>query len=155
MRRLLHAVLVVFFAAAPGAFAAPQAKSASPNPGPMARQVRSEFLYSWNAYKQYAWGHDELKPLTQSYRDWYDKPLQMTAVDALDTLVLMGLTDEADKTREQIVKNLSFNQDIYVSNFEITIRLLGGLLSGYQFTGDHRLLDMAQDLGTRLLPAFK
>ena len=98
MRRLLHAVLVVFFAAAPGAFAAPQAKSASPNPGPMARQVRSEFLYSWNAYKQYAWGHDELKPLTQSYRDWYDKPLQMTAVDALDTLVLMGLTDEADKT---------------------------------------------------------
>lgn len=155
MRRLLHAVLVVFFAAAPGAFAAPQAKSASPNPGPMARQVRSEFLYSWNAYKQYAWGHDELKPLTQSYRDWYDKPLQMTAVDALDTLVLMGLTDEADKTREQIVKNLSFNQDIYVSNFEITIRLLGGLLSGYQLTGDHRLLDMAQDLGTRLLPAFK
>src|SRR5438270_7258992 len=35
-------------------------KSATPAPGPMALQVRSEFLSAWNAYKQYAWGHDEL-----------------------------------------------------------------------------------------------
>jgi hypothetical protein len=26
-----------------------------PSPGPMALQVRGEFLYAWNAYKQYAW----------------------------------------------------------------------------------------------------
>jgi len=78
----------------------------------------------------------------------------MTPVDALDTMYLMGLTDEADKTREYIVKNLSFDQDIYVKNFEITIRMLGGLLSSYQLTGDKRLLALAQDLGDRLLPAF-
>jgi mannosidase alpha-like ER degradation enhancer 2 len=41
-----------------------------------------------------------------------------------------------------------------VKNFEITIRLLGGLLSAYQLTGDERLLKLADDLGTRLLPAF-
>jgi mannosidase alpha-like ER degradation enhancer 2 len=41
-----------------------------------------------------------------------------------------------------------------VQNFEITIRLLGGLLSGYQMTGDKRLLNLAEDLGTRLLPVF-
>ena len=34
------------------------------------------------------------------------------------------------------------------------IRLLGGLLSGYQLTGDERLLKLAEDLGTRMLPAF-
>lgn len=130
------------------------AQNAPPDPGPMARQVRSEFLYSWNAYKQYAWGHDELKPLTRTAHDWYGTPLYMTAVDALDTMIIMGLNDEADKTREFIVKNLSFNQDIYVKNFEITIRMLGGLLSSYQLTGDQRLLDLAQELGTRLLPAF-
>ena len=39
-------------------------------------------------------------------------------------------------------------------NFEITIRLLGGLLSGYQRTGDPRLLHLAEDLGHRLLPVF-
>jgi mannosidase alpha-like ER degradation enhancer 2 len=124
------------------------------SPGPMALQVRSEFLYSWNAYKQYAWGHDELKPLTQSSRDWYNHTLLMTPVDALDTMILMGLKDEADKTREFIAKNLSFDQDIEVKNFEITIRLLGGLLSSYQLTGDERLLDLADNLGNRLLPVF-
>jgi hypothetical protein len=34
------------------------------------------------------------------------------------------------------------------------IRLLGGLLSSYQMTGDPKLLALADDLGTRLLPAF-
>ena len=120
----------------------------------MASQVRSEFLYSWNAYKQYAWGHDELKPLSKSGYDWYSSSLLMTPVDALDTMVLMGLTDEANKTREFIAQNLSFDHDIEVKNFEITIRLLGGLLSSYQLTGDARLLDLADNLGNRLLPAF-
>ena len=58
------------------------------------------------------------------------------------------------RPREYIDKNLSFDRDIYVKNFEITIRLLGGLLSSYQLTGDKRLLALADDLGTRLLPAF-
>ena len=133
---------------------APAQTAPTPAPGPMALQVRSEFLYSWNAYKQYAWDHDELKPLTKSYRDWHDHTLLMTPVDALDTMILMGLTDEADKTREFIAKNLSFDQDIEVKNFEITIRLLGGLLSSYQLTGDERLLDLADNLGNRLLPVF-
>ncbi len=126
----------------------------------MAAKVREEFLHAWNGYKQYAWGHDELRPLTKSYRDWHSGSLYMTPVDALDTMILMGLKDkalkdEADRTRELIAKNLSFDQDIEVKNFEITIRLLGGLLSSYQLSGDHRLLNLADDLGRRLLPAFE
>ncbi|MGZ5503619.1 MAG: glycoside hydrolase family 47 protein, partial [Chthoniobacterales bacterium] len=61
----------------------------------------------------------------------------------------------ADKTRELIIANLNFDRDIYVKNFEITIRLLGGLLSSYQLTGDKRLLALADDLGRRLLPVFE
>jgi mannosidase alpha-like ER degradation enhancer 2 len=78
----------------------------------------------------------------------------MTPVDALDTMVLMGLKDEAKADRELIDRDLAFDKDIYVKNFEITIRLLGGLLSSYQLTGDKRLLALADDLGGRLLPAF-
>ena len=78
----------------------------------------------------------------------------MTPVDALDTMILMGFKAEAKDTREYIVKNLTFDKDIYVQNFEITIRLLGGLLSNYQLTGDKRLLHLAEDLGNRLLPVF-
>lgn len=131
------------------------AQVSAADPGPMAKQVRSEFLDAWNAYKQYAWGHDELKPISRGYHDWYgDSSLLMTPVDALDTLMLMGLNDEALKTREYIVANLNFDKDIEVKNFEVTIRLLGGLLSSYQLTGDQRLLSLADDLGNRLLPAF-
>jgi len=120
----------------------------------LAAQVRSEFLHAWNGYQKYAWGHDDLKPLSKSYHDWYAEPLLMTPVDALDTMILMGLKDEANTTREYIARNLSFDKDIYVQNFEITIRLLGGLLSSYQLTGDKRLLNLAEDLGNRLLPVF-
>jgi ER degradation enhancer, mannosidase alpha-like 2 len=70
-------------------------------------------------------------------------------------MILMGMKSEADSVREFVVKNLSFDKDIYVKNFEITIRLLGGLLSNYQLTGDKRLLALAKDLGDRLIPAFK
>jgi ER degradation enhancer, mannosidase alpha-like 2 len=121
----------------------------------LALEVKQEFLHAWRNYERLAWGHDELKPLSKTPRDWYGQSLLMTPVDALDTLVLMGLTGEAGKARRLIDTQLSFDKDIYVKNFEITIRMLGGLLSAYRLTGDARLLALAHDLGTRLLPAFK
>jgi mannosidase alpha-like ER degradation enhancer 2 len=124
------------------------------NRAELAEQVRREFLHSWKAYEQYAWGHDELEPLSKAPRDWYGTSLQMTPVDSLDTLLLMGLAEDADKAKALIVDKLSFDRDVEVKNFEVTIRLLGGLLSGYQMTGDPRLLRLAEDLGTRLLPVF-
>ncbi|HZX25891.1 MAG TPA: glycoside hydrolase family 47 protein [Telluria sp.] len=120
----------------------------------LAQRVKDEMRHAWQGYKQFAWGHDALSPLSKAPRDWYAQSLLMTPVDALDTLVIMGLKDEADEARELIATRLSFDQDMYVQNFEITIRLLGGLLSAYQLTGDERLLAKAQDLGQRLLPVF-
>jgi mannosidase alpha-like ER degradation enhancer 2 len=120
----------------------------------VADHVRIEFLHAWNNYERYAWSHDDLRPLSKTAHDWYGQSLLMTPIDALDTLVLMNLDAEAAKTRSLIVNELSFDRDVYVKNFEVTIRLLGGLLSSYQLTGDKRLLNLAEDLGTRLLPVF-
>ena len=120
----------------------------------LAARVQTEFLHAWNNYERYAWGHDALRPLSKTAHDWYGQSLLMTPVDALDTLILMDLDAEAERARSLIVNDLSFDRDIYVKNFEITIRLLGGLLSGYQLTGDDRLLRLAEDLGNRLLPVF-
>ena len=120
----------------------------------IAAKVRAECLHAWTNYERYAWGHDALKPLSKMPHDWYGQSLLMTPVDALDTLVLMKLDAEANKARELIARDLSFDRNIYVKNFEITIRVLGGLLSSYQLTGDKRLLTLAEDLGNRLLPAF-
>jgi len=143
MALVLASWMVASFAAAP-----------QETPEATAARVKAEFLHAWQNYERYAWGHDELRPLSKTPRDWYGQSLLMTPVDALDTLVLMGLKDEADKDRALIDAQLSFDKDIYVKNFEITIRLLGGLLSGYELTGDKRLLALADDLGTRLLPVF-
>jgi ER degradation enhancer, mannosidase alpha-like 2 len=120
----------------------------------LAAEVKGEFLHAWRGYREYAWGHDALRPLSRTARDWYGAPLLMTPVDALDTLILMGLKREAHDARELIATRLSFDRDIEVKHFEIVIRLLGGLLSAFQLTGDARLLHLADDLGRRLLPAF-
>ncbi|HWW76438.1 MAG TPA: glycoside hydrolase family 47 protein, partial [Pyrinomonadaceae bacterium] len=139
----------------PSAAAAQRPSGASVNRRALAERVRAEFLHAWRGYERHAWGHDELKPLSKTARDWYGEPLYMTQVDALDTLILMGFKEEAARDREFVVKNLSFDKDLSVQVFEITIRHLGGLLSAYQLTNDRRLLRLAEDLGTRLLPAFE
>src|SRR5215831_19846966 len=115
--KIAASVLIAFLLIATPAF--PQSQITLQN------QVRTEFLHAWNGYKQYAWGHDDLVPLSRGYRDWYGTSLLMTPVDALDTMLLMGLTKEAGEARELIVNNLSFDKDVEVKNFEITIRLLG------------------------------
>ena len=121
---------------------------------PVADSVKAEFLHAWNGYKQYAWGHDALKPLTKQPHDWYATSLLLTPVDAYDTMLLMGLTAEANEAKKIIFDSLSFNRNISVQAFEIIIRVLGGLLSSYQMDGDKRFLDLAEDLGKRLLPIY-
>jgi mannosidase alpha-like ER degradation enhancer 2 len=147
--------LVLLFTSLFAPVAFPQSRLKQPDSKPTPSAVRAEFLHAWNGYKKYAWGHDDLMPLSKSHHDWYAEPLLMTPVDALDTMILMGLKDEATDTKNYIIKNLSFDKDISVQNFEVTIRLLGGLLSSYQLTGDKRLLALAEDLGNRLLPVFE
>ncbi|MFO8058134.1 MAG: glycoside hydrolase family 47 protein [bacterium] len=119
-----------------------------------AADVRRGFLHAWQGYKDHARGHDSLKPLSKSYSDWYEEPLLMTPVDALDTMIIMGLDDEAKEAKKLILGNLSFDKDMKVQHFEITIRVLGGLISAYQLDGDKRLLELAVDLADRMLPVF-
>ncbi len=121
----------------------------------LAASVRAEFAHAWSSYKKYAWGHDALRPLSKTGFDWYKDPLMMAMVDALDTMTMMGFKAEADSTREYVLTHLSFDHDMYVKAFEINIRLLGGLLSNYQLSGDERFLKLAKDLGDRLIPIFK
>lgn len=146
---LLSLLLFSNFATAEGS------KPVRVNADSLAKEVKKEFLHSWNAYKKYAWGHDGLRPISKTPYDWGPTPLYITPLDALDTMILMGLKEEADSTREFLARHLDYNRDQYVKNFEITIRSLGSLLSSFQLTGDKRLLSLATDLGDRLLPAFR
>lgn len=108
--------------------------------------------HAWAGYKKYAWGHDNLKPISHNYHDWFG--LGLTIVDGLDTLYIMGLTDEFEEAKIWVRDHLNFNEFHDVNLFEVTIRVLGGLLSAYYLSSDIVFLDKAVDLGQRLMPCF-
>lgn len=53
--------------------------------------VIEAFRHAWKGYKDFAWGHDELKPLSKSYSEWFG--LGLTLIDALDTMWILGLKE--------------------------------------------------------------
>lgn len=114
--------------------------------------VKEAFRHAWKGYKDFAWGHDELKPISKSYGEWFG--LGLTLVDALDSMWIMGLKKEFEEARQWVATHLSFEKSVDVNLFESTIRILGGLLSTYHLSGDALFLDKAKDIGSRLLPAF-
>lgn len=152
LKKLAYALILICAIAGCGSGSSDEPKSIVETG--QAELVKREFLHAWNGYKQYAWGHDMLKPLSKSYHDWYGESLLMTPVDALSTMKLMELNTEYEEAKHLIFEKLSFDKDIEVQLFEITIRSLGALLSAYQSDGDSRFLDLAVDLADRLLPAF-
>lgn len=120
----------------------------------LAEEVRSETLRSWKSYEAHAWGYDGYNPIAGTAHNWYEESMYITLVDAYSTLHLMGFNEEAARIETFIADSADFNKDIFVKTFEINIRVLGGLLSMYDITGNPTILAKAQDLGDRLLPAF-
>ncbi|XP_064535896.1 endoplasmic reticulum mannosyl-oligosaccharide 1,2-alpha-mannosidase [Drosophila montana] len=114
--------------------------------------VVAAFKHSWAGYKTYAWGHDNLKPVSQSSHEWFG--LGLSIVDSLDTMYIMGLEDEFNEARDWVKNSLHFHTNRDVNLFEVTIRVLGGLLSAYHLSGDKMFLVKAAELGNRLLPSF-
>lgn len=109
-------------------------------------------MHCWNSYKRFAWGFDELDPVSKRGKDWL--ALAATIVDSLDTLWIMDLKDEFKLARDYVANELSFSGSKTVSVFETCIRDLGGLLAAYEFSRDKMFLYKAEDLAERLLKAF-
>lgn len=89
----------------------------------------------------------------------------LTLIDVLDTFVVLDDRQGFEKAVKNVLEWVSFDVNTKPQVFETTIRVLGGLLSGHIFanrTGQPfhlpwyrgELLELAYDLGKRLLPAF-
>ncbi|KAK3586722.1 hypothetical protein CHS0354_017519 [Potamilus streckersoni] len=122
-------------------------------PNEQQRAVIIAFKEAWSAYRQYAWGHDEFHPISKTHSEWFG--VGLTIIDSLDTIVIMGLKEEFADARKFVEQDLDFDKNQDVNLFEITIRIMGGLLSAYHLTGDDLFRNKARDLGDRLLPCFK
>ncbi|KAG0049832.1 hypothetical protein BGZ83_005359 [Gryganskiella cystojenkinii] len=118
--------------------------------------VRAGFQHTWAGYKKYAWGHDEVKPVSGGFRDSFNG-WGATMIDSLDTMVIMELNREFDEALEWVKTQFSMTREatVKVQFFETVIRYLGGFLSSYELTGERVLLDKAKELGGYLLNAFE
>ena len=121
----------------------------------MQNRVRGMMVHAWSGYKKYAWGFDELLPISKSGRNWGKYSYLFTPVDSLDTLFLMGLKTEYKECKELVLSTLDFNQEVNdygnTNHFETTIRILGGLLGAYELDPDQRYIQKAVDLANRLI----
>ena len=100
--------------------------------------------HAWRGYKKFAWGKDELMPVSRGWLNDYN--LGLTLVDSLDTLWLLGLEEEYDEARQWVAQSLTFHSSKAVSVFETTIRILGGLLSAYHLSNDEVFLNKSVSL---------
>ncbi|KAL8289266.1 hypothetical protein RB600_004616 [Gaeumannomyces tritici] len=123
-------------------------------------QVKKEMQRAWNGYRKYAWGHDELEPVTKGFRDpfcgW-----AATLVDSMDTLWIMGMKEEFEDAYRALDK-IDFTTTPYrreIPVFETIIRYLGGLLAAYDVSGGPdgkhpKLLKKAVELAEVLMSIF-
>ena len=116
------------------------------------QQVRQAFLHAWTGYDHYAWGHDEIRPVTNETNDSWGG-WGATMVDGLDTAMIMGLDEQVAKARTHVA-GINFSTDRSSSFFETTIRYLGGLLGAYEISRDLLYLSKATDLADLLVPGF-
>ncbi|XP_072228295.1 ER degradation-enhancing alpha-mannosidase-like protein 3 isoform X2 [Leuresthes tenuis] len=140
-------------------------------------QIIEMFDHAYGSYMKYAYPADELMPLSCRGRVRGQEPnrgdiddslgkFSLTLIDTLDTLVVLNKLDEFEDAVRKAVRDVRFDNDVVVSVFETNIRVLGGLLGGHvmadllrqrgermQWYRDE-LLQMAIELGHRLLPAF-
>ncbi|XP_074655390.1 ER degradation-enhancing alpha-mannosidase-like protein 3 [Tubulanus polymorphus] len=168
--QLLVLVILVFYFDAANAMSKTEKRE-------MKAKVLESFFHAYNSYMKNAYPADELMPLSckgrvrgvEPSRGDVDDSLgnySLTLVDTLDTLAVLGETEEFEKAVKLVIRDVSFDRDIVISVFEVNIRIMGGLLGGHtmakylqkkdlgmQWYNDE-LLTMAKDLGYRLLPAF-
>ncbi|KAH8829332.1 glycoside hydrolase family 47 protein [Flagelloscypha sp. PMI_526] len=116
-------------------------------------EVIQIFTKSYETYKKYAWGHDDVQPISQTWNDHLNG-WGATIVDVLTTAHVMGLNDYVNEAINYVgtIDYQIAHNDGSVSLFETTIRHLGGLLSSYELTGKkHKvLLDKAVEIADKL-----
>ncbi|KAJ9111659.1 hypothetical protein QFC19_001017 [Naganishia cerealis] len=123
-------------------------------------EVKGLWDHGFDGYMSYAYPHDELKPITckgQSRdlehpgnyaRNDVNGNYAVTHLDVLSTLPIMRGRKEFRKAIDRALKDTNFDQDVKVQVFEVTIRVLGSLLSSYQQLVDIEVEEILAHLET-------
>jgi len=120
-------------------------------------EVKELFVTSYEAYQTYAWGYDDLLPVSKTYFDGRNG-WGASIADAMGTMWIMGFTDWFEQAVNHTANtdfSISHTSDT-VSLFETTIRYVGGFLSAYELSGEKYpvLVEKAQDLADQMAYAW-
>ena len=148
-----HAVpdMATFPNAGKGAAAEAQADSAEQ--GRRVAAIKAAVKHSFDGYKRHAWGMDDVKPVSGRGLDGKFRHA-VTLLDSLDTLWLLGLRNEFDESVAWCKTNLPGRIRALASGtsaFETIIRSLGGLEGAHALSQDAGLLELATQMGDRLI----
>lgn len=75
-------------------------------------------LTAWNNYKLYAWGKNELRPLSKRAHTgsvFGSSDLGASIIDGLDTLYLMGLNKEFDEGKDWVLRRFTLENVVSIS----------------------------------------
>ncbi|CAB1350826.1 unnamed protein product [Coregonus sp. 'balchen'] len=74
-------------------------------------KVKEMMKFAWDNYKRYAWGENELRPLSRNGNDGrtFGGLRGASIVDSLDTLYIMGLGEEYQEAKEWVENNLNLS----------------------------------------------
>uniref|UniRef100_A0A672HLA0 alpha-1,2-Mannosidase n=1 Tax=Salarias fasciatus TaxID=181472 RepID=A0A672HLA0_SALFA len=131
-------------------------KPSDPQTHERREKVKEMMKFAWDNYKHFAWGKNELRPLTRNGHigNMFGECQGASIIDSLDTLYIMGLMEEYNDAKEWVQTSLDLNSNGEASLFEVNIRYVGGLLSAYYLTGEELFKTKVLELGEKLLPAF-
>uniref|UniRef100_A0A8C4E4U9 alpha-1,2-Mannosidase n=1 Tax=Dicentrarchus labrax TaxID=13489 RepID=A0A8C4E4U9_DICLA len=131
-------------------------KPSDPRTDERREKVKEMMKFAWDNYKRYAWGKNELRPVTRNGHigNMFGGLRGASIIDSLDTLYIMGLMEEYNDAKEWVQNSLDLNSNGEASLFEVNIRYVGGLLSAYYLTGEEVFKSKVLELGEKLLPAF-
>jgi hypothetical protein len=134
-------------------FARPTSPRLPPADEPMSAQmleIRAAAAAAWRAYAATGMSGDDLRPVQGGTAD--SLRVRASLFDSLGTLFVMGLHDEYEQALAEVLRIGAPRTFIYqTSSFEYNIRVVGGLLSAAQLSGDKRLFAAAEEAANILL----
>ena len=83
-------------------------------------------------------------PISKHGQNWFG--LGLTLIDSLDLLWLIGEKEEFNGAKDWVDHKFNPSVDADVNVFEVTIRVMGGLLSAYHYSQDAVFLEKVRRL---------
>lgn len=113
-------------------------------------EIRAAASAAWRAYAATGMTGDDVRPLAGGAES--SLRVRASLYDSLGTLFVMGLREEYEQAVAEVLRLGAPRTFIYqTSSFEYNIRVVGGLLSAAQLSGDRRLLVVAEEAAHTLL----